>query len=57
MKRWEDMTFEELREAGATIDDVEIREAAYDLLSRAEKIEQKIAERIVTLLGAKYDQP
>ncbi len=55
MKLWEDMTFEELREAGATIDDVEIRKAAYDLLSRAEKIEKELAERIVTLLGAKYD--
>ena len=55
MKRLEDMTLEELREAVAKIDENEVREAAYDLLSRAEKLEKEVAGRIIELIGPQYD--
>ena len=55
MKQLKDMTLEELRVVVATIDDIEVRESAYELLRKAEQLEKQVADRIVQLIGQKYD--
>ena len=57
MKQLKDMTLEELRVVIDTIDDIETRESAYELLRKAEELEKQVADRIIELIGPKYDSP
>ena len=52
-----DVTFDELPEASVNTQVTKVRDVAYDLLLRTGNIEREIADRVIKLIGPKYDPP